>query len=71
MESANIAVLSLFFLFTFHHLLLGRNIINGKNRSTTPLPPSPPAMPVLGHLHLLKKPVHTPPSHTSPRNTAR
>ncbi|CAN6309238.1 unnamed protein product [Urochloa humidicola] len=52
-----IAILSLvLFLFLLHHLL-GLAIRNGSNKSMR-LPPSPPAIPFLGHLHLVKTPFH-------------
>ncbi|KAM5576690.1 cytochrome P450 81E8 [Rosa sericea] len=41
----------IFILFTFKFLFL-------KSRRYANLPPSPPSLPILGHLHLLKPPVH-------------
>ncbi|XP_024178402.1 cytochrome P450 81E8 [Rosa chinensis] len=41
----------IFILFTFKFLFLNR-------RRYANLPPSPPSLPILGHLHLLKPPVH-------------
>ncbi|ONM09573.1 cytochrome P450 family 81 subfamily D polypeptide 8 [Zea mays] len=59
MDKAYVAVLSFAFLFVIHYLVgrAGRKG-NGKGKGTQRLPPSPPAVPFLGHLHLVKTPFH-------------
>ncbi|CAL4919202.1 unnamed protein product [Urochloa decumbens] len=56
MDKAYIAVLSVAFLFLLH-FLLGRGG-SRKGKGAQRLPPSPPAVPFLGHLHLVKTPFH-------------
>jgi hypothetical protein len=50
MDKAYVAILSVAFLFLLHYLVGGK----GKR-----LPPSPLAIPFIGHLHLVKTPFHS------------
>ncbi|KAK3149271.1 hypothetical protein QOZ80_3AG0215170 [Eleusine coracana subsp. coracana] len=56
MDTAYIAILSLVFLFLLHFLV--GHVGNGEDKSAQTLPPSPPSVPFLGHLHLVKAPFH-------------
>ncbi|GJN23243.1 hypothetical protein PR202_gb10875 [Eleusine coracana subsp. coracana] len=62
MDKAYVAVLSFAFLFLFHYLVSRRNGNGnggkGKKGAQHKLPPSPPSVPFLGHLHLVKTPFH-------------
>ncbi|CAN6292612.1 unnamed protein product [Urochloa humidicola] len=56
MDKAYIAVFSVAVLFLLHHLLGHGG--GGKGKGAQRLPPSPPVVPFLGHLHLVKTPFH-------------
>jgi hypothetical protein len=55
MDKAYVAILSVAFLFLLHYLV-GRAAGGGKGKR---LPPSPLAIPFIGHLHLVKTPFHS------------
>jgi hypothetical protein len=60
MDKAYVAILSFVFVFLLHYLVgrvsSARN--GGGNGKGQKLPPSPRAIPFLGHLHLVKAPFH-------------
>ncbi|PWZ57543.1 Cytochrome P450 81E8 [Zea mays] len=56
METANVIILSFFFIFAIHRLL---NRLHNRSTKMKQLPPGPLAIPVLGHLYLLlEKNIH-------------
>nr|ALO20341.1 cytochrome P450 [Cynodon dactylon] len=58
MDKAYVALLSFASLFLLHYLVSRRNGTGKGSKAKGALPPSPPSVPFLGHLHLVKTPFH-------------
>nr|BAN19902.2 cytochrome P450 [Echinochloa phyllopogon] len=59
MDKACLAILSIAFLFLLHYLFSRHGGGGAKAKGALRLPPSPPGIPFLGHLHLVKAPFHS------------